>query len=131
MQLKHLALAGAASLLMAGVAYAQPSSSTAPSTGAPPNPSSSPSQTPSANPPGGQTTSPSTGASTPDTSGSANTGAAGNTSGTAPSADVSGSNASVTTTVTTNGPIPDTPENRRKFGAPLSRAGKLSPAKGN
>jgi hypothetical protein len=38
---------------------------------------------------------------------------------------------SVTTTTTTNGPIPDTAENRKKYGGPMSRAGKRTAAKGN
>lgn len=33
--------------------------------------------------------------------------------------------------VTTNGPIPDTEENRAKYGEPNSRAGKASAARGN
>jgi len=31
----------------------------------------------------------------------------------------------------TNGPIPDTPENRAKYGAPMSRAGKRTAPVGN
>jgi hypothetical protein len=31
----------------------------------------------------------------------------------------------------TNGPVPDTPENRRKYGSPMSHAGKRTPARGN
>ncbi len=34
-------------------------------------------------------------------------------------------------TTLTNGPIPDTAENRAKFGSPLSHAGKKTPPKGN
>ena len=39
----------------------------------------------------------------------------------------------VTTNVqnVTNGPIPDTPENRAKYGAPMSRAGKKTAPVGN
>ena len=37
----------------------------------------------------------------------------------------------VKTTVVTNGPIPDTPENRAKYASPLSNAGRKSPAVGN
>jgi len=33
--------------------------------------------------------------------------------------------------VVSNGPIADTPENRAKYGAPMSRAGKRSAARGN
>lgn len=39
--------------------------------------------------------------------------------------------ASVTTTTVTNGPVADTPENRAKYGQPMSRAGKRTAAKGN
>ncbi len=51
----------------------------------------------------------------------------------APSAMGAGSNvaATVTTTTVTNGPIADTPENRAKYGQPMSRAGKASKARGN
>lgn len=41
------------------------------------------------------------------------------------------SNASFTTTTVTNGPVPDTAENRAKYGQPLSRAGKRTAARGN
>jgi hypothetical protein len=37
----------------------------------------------------------------------------------------------VTNSTTTNGPVADTPENRRKYGGPMSHAGKRTPAKGN
>lgn len=37
----------------------------------------------------------------------------------------------VTTRTVTNGPVPDTPENRAKYGQPLSRAGKLTTPAGN
>ena len=39
--------------------------------------------------------------------------------------------ASATMTTTTNGPVPDTAENRKKYGGPMSHAGKRTPAKGN
>lgn len=51
---------------------------------------------------------------------------------TAPPADTgAAANASFTTMTVTNGPVPDTPENRAKYGAPLSRAGKMTAARGN
>jgi hypothetical protein len=31
----------------------------------------------------------------------------------------------------TNGPVPDTPENRAKYGQPMSNAGKKTAARGN
>jgi hypothetical protein len=37
----------------------------------------------------------------------------------------------VTVSTVTNGPVPDTAENRAKYGAPMSRAGKLTRAAGN
>ena len=39
--------------------------------------------------------------------------------------------ATLTDTVVTNGPVADTPENRAKYGQPMSRAGKRSSARGN
>jgi len=41
------------------------------------------------------------------------------------------SGASVTNTLTTNGPIPDTPANRAKYGQPMSNAGKHTAPRGN
>jgi len=49
----------------------------------------------------------------------------------APAATSYAQSASVTTTTVTNGPVADTPENRAKYGQPLSRAGKRTAAKGN
>ncbi len=51
----------------------------------------------------------------------------------APSAMGAGTDvaATMTTMTVTNGPIADTPENRAKYGQPLSRAGKASKARGN
>lgn len=49
----------------------------------------------------------------------------------APSATDNAQAASVTTTTVTNGPVPDTAENRAKYGQPMSRAGKRTAAKGN
>ena len=37
----------------------------------------------------------------------------------------------VTTRTVTNGPVPDTAENRAKYGQPLSRAGRRTAARGN
>lgn len=39
--------------------------------------------------------------------------------------------ATVTTSTVTNGPVPDTPENRARYGQPMSHAGKLTKAQGN
>ncbi|MBN9318116.1 MAG: hypothetical protein J0I28_00265 [Caulobacterales bacterium] len=37
----------------------------------------------------------------------------------------------VTVTTLTNGPVPDTAENRAKYGSPMSRVGKMTRAAGN
>lgn len=39
--------------------------------------------------------------------------------------------ATLTVTTFTNGPVPDTKENRARYGQPMSNAGKRTPAKGN
>lgn len=39
--------------------------------------------------------------------------------------------ASVTTSTVTNGPVPDTAENRARYGQPMSNAGKRTKATGN
>ena len=39
--------------------------------------------------------------------------------------------ASATTRLVTNGPVPDTPENRSRYGDPMSRAGKMTAPAGN
>ena len=40
-------------------------------------------------------------------------------------------NTTLTNTMVTNGPVADTPENRSKYGQPMSQAGKRTAAKGN
>jgi hypothetical protein len=62
--------------------------------------------------------------STPDAS-------ATDTTAEAPSATSAGVNASANVQVVTNGPVPDTEENRAKYGEPMSRAGKRTEAAGN
>ena len=49
----------------------------------------------------------------------------------APSATDAAQSVSVTTSTVTNGPVPDTAENRAKYGKPMSRAGQRTAAKGN
>jgi UrcA family protein len=49
----------------------------------------------------------------------------------AASADTAGAPASYTTQTVTNGPVPDTPTNRARFGGPMSNAGKHTAARGN
>ena len=153
MNLRLLASAAAASLLAAGVAHAQLGSSATPGTGVTPNPAAPAPPQPgttgvpspdSSRPTGadaGKTSlpngqieqqaappaAPSGTVSTTTTTTTTTTGA----DVTAPSAATSASNASFTNMVTTNGPVPDTPENRRKYGGPMSRAGKHTAAKGN
>jgi hypothetical protein len=39
--------------------------------------------------------------------------------------------ATVTTEVIASAPVPDTPENRARYGQPLSRAGKMTAPRGN
>jgi UrcA family protein len=49
----------------------------------------------------------------------------------APAATSYGQTASYTTETITNGPVPDTPANRARFGGPMSHAGKHTAAAGN
>ncbi len=66
-----------------------------------------------------------------DTGVAASTSATASTDVTAPSAADNAQSVSVTTTTVTNGPVPDTAENRAKYGEPMSRAGKRTAARGN
>jgi hypothetical protein len=54
-----------------------------------------------------------------------------NNSVSATSATTYGRGASATVQTLTNGPVPDTPENRAKYGGPMSRAGRHTAARGN
>jgi len=65
---------------------------------------------------------------TASTAAPVSTGQAVNTSSTT-TTDATG--ATITTSLTTNGPVPDTKENRAKYGGPMSHAGKRTAAKGN
>lgn len=49
----------------------------------------------------------------------------------APSAETYSAPASATTQLITNGPVPDTPENRQRYGDPMSNAGKRTAPAGN
>jgi hypothetical protein len=53
----------------------------------------------------------------------------------APAAPAAGADVAATTSFSnitvTNGPVPDTAENRAKYGQPMSRAGKRTAARGN
>ncbi len=54
-----------------------------------------------------------------------------NTYGTPTSATVPDNSSSYDVSTVDNGPIPDTPENRARYGGPLSRAGQRTSARGN
>ena len=54
-----------------------------------------------------------------------------NSSTTSSSAMGAGQDVSVTSQTVTNGPVPDTKENRAKYGQPMSHAGRMTKAKGN
>jgi hypothetical protein len=112
MNLNHLLAAAAALTLSAGAAYAQDPAPSEQPAAAP-----APEAAPPAVVPGSSTTDVATSPS-------------GVTTATT-SAVAAGSNASVTVSLTTNGPVPDTAENRAKYGQPLSHAGKRTAAKGN
>lgn len=154
----HYLLAGiAASALMAGAAQAQLGAGASPDTGvtenqsAPADPTRAQTGVPSVdstrptgaeagqtNLPGGTVEGTDDAAATSGaaTSGSMTTGASSSaTVGTtsAPAATSAGVNASMGGNVQliTNGPVPDTPENRDKYGDPLSRAGKRTAPAGN
>ncbi len=115
MKIRHLVTAASALALMGGAAIAQ---------------------TAAAQPPVNPTPDQAAAPATPDPAmGATTSGAAAvdMTAPAAPSAATAGSNvsATVTTTTVTNGPVADTPENRAKYGQPLSHAGKRTAAKGN
>ncbi|WP_334162757.1 hypothetical protein [Phenylobacterium sp.] len=161
MNLRPLLAAAAASVLAAGAAHAQagsaqpgtdetpnratPAPATESSTGLPSVDSSRPirSGAGATRVPNGEVgvsaTTDSTGASLGTASGTTSAGVTADAttttadaaaSATTTAADASTS-ASVTTSMTTNGPVPDTAENRAKYGQPLSRAGKRTAARGN
>ena len=121
MKLKYLLSAVAACGLMAGAAYAQSASDNA----APAASSSDQGAAPAAGASGGM----SAGAAVNPPA--ANAGGDMNAGQSATSAASYGQGASATVTTTTNGPVPDTPENRRKYGGPMSRAGRHTAARGN
>lgn len=161
MNLTPLLAAAAISALAAGAAHAQQGASAQPGTGVTPNQSSPAPATQSStglpsvdssrptgsdagatNLPNGEVgvsaTTDSTGTSLGTPSGTTSAGVTADTSattGAAASASTAAGDAStgasVTTSTTTNGPVPDTAENRAKYGQPLSRAGKRTAARGN
>lgn len=132
----RLITAAAATALLAGAAHAQSSGPVSPSQAAAQN------ATGSWTGPLGQSS------PAPMTSSSSSAGASmqmDSSMSSAPSASTMGADASVTasaaatpmagSTVTvstvTNGPVPDTAENRAKYGQPMSRAGKMTRPAGN
>lgn len=135
MKLKYLITAAAASALAAGAAHAQ-TGATSEDAGAQPNQAHSGQHSMETIDATGEA------AGAVDMQGQATTGVSADTSAatigpdadsgvTATSATAVGADASVTTTLVTNGPIPDTPENREQYGGPNSRAGKMSEPAGN
>jgi hypothetical protein len=146
MKLIHLTTAAAAVALLGGAAYAQqpqpPAKVTSGSVTGDWNGAHSPPDekqyqekvtVPVGSPPAASTdvTAPPAGdtSSTASTSTTTTT----DTSTAAPSATSTASNTSATFTnlTVTNGPVPDTPQNRKKYGQPLSHAGKMTAARGN
>lgn len=126
MKINYLLGAVAVSALMTGAAYAQTGSSTQPGTNATTD-QSMPS-TSNGTMSNDTSVSGSASSSMPSASTSTDTSSSGVT---ATSATTYGQGASVTTTMTTNGPIPDTPENRAKYGQPMSHAGRKTAPRGN
>lgn len=111
---KSLIAACAASALMAGAAMAQDTKDTL-KTAPPEQIQDSPSSPLTVNPLPDQTVLPAR---------PADTGVITETSATIPGA-------TLTVETVTNGPVPDTPENRAKYGMPDSRAGKMTAPRGN
>ncbi len=117
--MKTLLIAAGAVALMTGAAFAQSPTDSGTTNPVAPNAAGDPTlQNADGSPLGSQGTS----AATPNNVAPADS-AVGTTMGTTTMA------ANVQTV--TNGPIPDTPENRAKYGAPLSRAGKRTAPVGN
>jgi hypothetical protein len=145
MKLSHLTLATAAVALLGGAAYAQQPAPAAPTPGsvtgdwngahAPPDDKQY--QEKVTVPLGtAAPTAADVSASTAPPAEPATTTATSTTSSdvTAPAASSSGVNtsaASFSNLTVTNGPVPDTPANRAKYGQPLSHAGKRTAARGN
>jgi hypothetical protein len=147
MKLTHLLAATAALALASGAAYAQTPNQSAPAsakdakTGVPSIDATRPTgaNAGKTNLPAGEVTGTVSSSTTTEpapteatASTESTTAATADTSGTtATSATSVGTGASVTTTMVSNGPVPDTAENRAKYGQPLSRAGKRTAARGN
>ena len=138
MKLTHLLIAASATALAGGAAFAQPSTTEAPQPGSRTGDWNG-AHAPTDGSVASERVQPSTTTTTVTTESSATTSAPMPSSDTsvtssttaAPAAGNYATGASVTTTLVTNGPVPDTPENRAKYGQPLSRAGKMTAARGN
>ena len=147
MKLTYLATATAAVALLGGAAYAQqPQPNKGPTPGSVTgdwNGAHAPSDekqyqekvtVPLGSPPAATATEPLPADTAPpaDASATATTSTTASADVTASAADTgAAANASFTTMTVTNGPVPDTKENRAKYGQPLSRAGKMTSARGN
>jgi hypothetical protein len=137
MKLIHLATASAAIALLGGAAYAQqtettPDPNSAPVTqeGAPTSDTATPPATAATPPPVNSDAATTPDAATPPASAAAPP--PGVCSASAPSAtQFAQQSASFSNLTVTNGPVPDTPENRSKFGGPDSRAGRMTKPAGN
>jgi hypothetical protein len=138
MKLNHLLTAAAACALFGGAAYAQSSTTNAAQPGertgdwngahAPTDGSTASERIQPSTGTTTTTVTTSTAAPMPSDTGAS---ASVDTGVTAPSAGTYATGASVTTTLVTNGPVPDTPENRAKYGQPMSHAGKMTAPRGN
>jgi hypothetical protein len=122
MKLNLILATVAASALMGGAALAQATDQPA---AAPSEPATAPAPDPTS-PAGSPATSP-----TPAPAEQAAPAATGSATSTSVTTSDASTGATATVTTTTNGPIPDTAENRKKYGGPMSHAGKRTPAKGN
>ena len=143
MKLTHLATATAAVALLGGAAYAQqPQPQKGPTPGSVTgdwNGAHAPSDdkqyqekvTVPVGAPPAATSEPLPEAAPADASASATTSTTASADVTTPAATSTSADASFTTMTVTNGPVPDTAENRAKYGQPLSRAGKRTAARGN
>ncbi|HEX7886490.1 MAG TPA: hypothetical protein VF474_10975 [Phenylobacterium sp.] len=139
MKIALLATATAAIALLGGAASAQDRAPTAQapgSTTADPNQTQPPVDADRSMTSPGSTSSTGVAAPPVDTGvtssmGATDTSASSDANASAPAASSYAQSASVTSMTVTNGPVPDTAENRAKYGQPMSRAGKRTPAKGN
>lgn len=137
--LARLIAATAAAALLVGAAQAQSNGPVSPSqataqnaTGSWTGPLGNSSPTPTTSPESGAVNSPSAMGMESSASTAASASAMGaDASVTASAAASPMPGSTVTVSTVTNGPVPDTAENRAKYGQPLSRAGKMTRAAGN